>query len=265
MTSFSAAIHASRHGHGHTRSRAYTLVATFTSAFGYTAALLVLPAAIAIIAARRIAGFSPRFDPLIRFGAAFIPAMFGIMVRTSGIGRIPFSEAPFIIVANHVNIFDGFVLRGRLPQSIPIRAMELLSHFSWPLYGTAMRLYGNIPVPHNAPRVALRSIARARRVLAQGVSILMLPEGHRTRTGRMQRFMRGPFKLARDAGVPILPVVMVGAYERQRVGHPRITPGRVEVRVGKAVTVNEIRRLDERALRETIRDRMERMLTGPGN
>lgn len=240
-----------------------SLASTVASAIGYTAACGVLPLAVAVIAMRRIGGNSPRFDPLIRIGAACIPTIFGIRVRTRGATRLEQDSAlqgPLVIVANHVNIFDGFVLRGSLPAALRIRALELESHFSWPVYGTAMRLYGNIPVPHNSPREAARSLCRARRALASGTSLLVLPEGHRTRTGRLQRFMSGPFRLAREAGVPILPVVMAGMFQRQRVGYPRVHPGTVTLRVGTPVTRDEVLGMSERDLRNLVQTRMQAML-----
>jgi 1-acyl-sn-glycerol-3-phosphate acyltransferase len=240
-----------------------TPASTVASAVGYTAACIVLPLMVAIIALRRITGNPPRFDPLIRFGAACIPTIFGIRVRTRGTTKLDRGDGPpgpFIIVSNHVNIFDGFILRGYLPAGLPIRALELASHFSWPVYGTAMRLYGNIPIPHNSPREAMGSLVRARRALASGTSILILPEGHRTRTGRLQRFMSGPFRLAREARAPILPVVMTGMFERQRVGYPRIHPGTVTLHAGNPVTTDEVLGMSERELRDCVHARMRAML-----
>ncbi|TVR69275.1 MAG: 1-acyl-sn-glycerol-3-phosphate acyltransferase [Spirochaetaceae bacterium] len=247
-----------------------TLSSTLSSALGYTAVLFFLPPVLGVIALRRVTNYSRRLDPLIRFGAAFLPALFGVLARTRRApgaraaleGGLTVPAGPFLIMANHVNILDGFLLRGSLPACIPIRALELASHFSWPLYGRAMRLYGNIPIPHNAPRAALGSLSRARRLLAGGTSLLVLPEGHRTRTGELQRFMSGPFRLAREAGVPILPVVLAGAFDRQRVGYPRIAPGTVEVRIGTPLREEQIRTLTVPALKELVHARMESLLKG---
>lgn len=244
------------------------LSSTAISATGYVAVAFTVPMAMAIIALRRLSGYSPRFDPLIRFGAAFLPALFGIRcrLRVSPEARSLLKvtdrtgAGPFIIVANHVNILDGFLLRGALPASLPIRGVELASHFSWPLYGIAMRLYGNVALPHNAPRAARRTLARAKRILHSGTSLLVMPEGHRTRTGELQRFMSGPFRLARDAGVPVLPVALAGAFDRQRVGHPRIAPGTVEVRIGAPVPAGQVLDTSPPALKALVRDRVAALL-----
>ncbi len=241
------------------------LVSPITTALGWWSALMVVPAALGVIALRRITGFSRWMEPVIRGVAAVIPAMFGIVVRVRGAGNLALSELlsrppghPLIVVSNHVNFFDAFVIRGHLP--LPLRGLELETHFNWPVYGTAMRLVGNIPIPHGLPGTARRRLDRARRILEQGVPLAILPEGHRTRTGTMQRFMSGPFRLARSAGATILPVVMVGAFDRQRVGSPRIQPGVVELRIGTPVPPEVVRALSERELAAHTRRIMEELL-----
>jgi 1-acyl-sn-glycerol-3-phosphate acyltransferase len=247
------------------------MTAAITTGIGYAAALLVVPAALGVIALRRIAGFPRWMEPVIRYGAAVIPTLFGIVVQVHGIRHLRRGENasapgnpagdpacdhpedsadPWIVTANHVNIFDAFVIRGHLP--LPLRGLELESHFRWPLYGTAMRLFGNIPLPHGSPRTATRRLARSRRHLEDGTSLLLFPEGHRTRTGAPGPFMSGPFRLAKSAEVPILPVVMTGAFERQRVGTIRIYPGVVHLTIMPPVSRQEVRCLSERALREQV-------------
>ncbi len=230
-----------------------------TTGLGYAAALVVIPAAMGLIALRRISGFAPAMERPVRYFAAAIPAMFGITVRVRGLRHLTAAQEGTgfcgVVVANHVNIFDAFILRGYLP--LPMRGVELESHFHWPVYGTVMRLFGNIPVPHGTPLVARRQLTRARRVLERGVPLLVLPEGHRTRTGKMQRFMSGPFRLAKDAHVPILPVVMTGAFERQRVGTIRINPGVVELRIAPVIPRSLVQSLSERELRGRTRAIME--------
>lgn len=232
------------------------ILATLTSALGYISAVsVVVPAAFGLIALRRISGYSRRLDPALRICSAAIPLLFGIRVRTRGSHNLPCpAGGPFVIISNHINLFDGFVLRGYLPCTLPLRALELASHFSWPLYGLAMRLYGNIPVPHNTPRDALRSLETARNALRDGESIVAFPEGHRTRTGTLQRFMRGPFQLARAASAPILPVIISGAFERQRTGSFRVFPGMVELHVCPPIPATDVGDAAERELRDHTRE-----------
>ena len=240
------------------------MISPVTTGLGYAAALVVVPAVVGGIALRRIAGFPRSMEPVMRLRAAFIPAIFGIVVRVRGVHRVRAAvehaaglgrPGGMVVVANHVNIFDAFVIRGYL--QLPVRGLELESHFNWPVYGTVMRLYGNIPIPHGSPRTAKRRLERARQLLARGVPLVVMPEGHRTRTGGLRRFMGGPFRLAKSADVPVLPLVMAGAWQRQRVGTIRITPGVVELRVAPVVTRDDVRSRSVRELGDLVRHVME--------
>lgn len=259
------------------------VLSAVTTGMGYAATLVTAPTALAIIALRRLAGRPGWMNPLVRWGCAMIPASFGVVIRRHSYhgdssrhgsssrhgGSSPHSirrctgTTPVILVSNHVNMFDGFILRAALPDALSFRALELESHFAWPVYGTAMRLYGNIPIAHHAPRAALVSLQCARRVLEKSISLLVLPEGHRTRDGALGRFMSGPFRLALETGAPILPVVMAGAYRCKRYGHPRVRPGVVSVRIGEPIGPATGGQLGERELRTLVRETMEQMLRQP--
>lgn len=238
------------------------VVAAISTGVGYAMALVTVPFALAIIALRRIAGFSRRFDAILRFGAALLPAAFGVVVRSRGIHRIP-TRRPVVFVANHVNILDGFVIQSRIPVSV--RGLELDEHFRWPIYGLAMRLYGNIPIPHRSPRTAAARLQTAVQALRRGDSVLVFPEGSRTRNGRTARFKSGPFRLvaaaaASDVPVAIVPLALYGAYHRKRVGSPRVTPGTIELRIGTPLHLEAGTETSYRALRETLQRRIETLL-----
>ncbi len=250
---------------GPTRKVAEAILSSVATAFGFAAAIVSVPCALAVVAVRRLSGFATWTDGAARAVARAIPATFGIATRVTGLGRLPGGGegpigAPVIIMANHVNIFDGFLLRGGLP--LAFRAVELDRHFAWPVYGTAMRLHGNIPIPHGSPRAALGSLQKAMRVLAEGTPLVVLPEGHRTRDGRLQRFMLGPFRLAREAGATIVPVYLDGAFERQQTGSLLVQPGTVYLRIGEPIPADVVRSLDERSLRDRVRARFEQMAAG---
>ena len=244
------------------KTLAASIVSSVVTGFGFAAAIVSVPCALAVIAVRRLSGFAAWTDRAAKATARAIPATFGIATRVTGLRRLPEAgegaeAGPIIIMANHVNIFDGFLLRGGLP--IAFRALELDRHFAWPVYGTAMRLYGNIPIPHGSPRAALTSLRRATRVLAEGTPLVVLPEGHRTRDGRLQRFMLGPFRLAREAGATIVPVYLHGAFERQQTGSLLVRPGTVYLRIGEPIPAHVVSSLDERSLRDHVRTHFERM------
>lgn len=233
-----------------------------STGFGYAASLFTVPVALGIIAVRRIADFSPRLDPLLFFWAALLPMPFGIRVRVRGGRRFP-AAGPLLILANHVNIFDAFVIQGHIPRAV--RGLELESHFRWPVYGLAMRLFGNIPIPHRDPGTARHRLGRAGRILERGAALLVFPEGHRTRVGSIGRLMSGPFRLATTVAgaglrLSVVPMVMRGAYQRQHVGSARVVPGRVDIIVGEPWGHERIRSMSAGSLRNAARSELVALL-----
>ncbi|MGH9724179.1 MAG: lysophospholipid acyltransferase family protein, partial [Candidatus Acidiferrales bacterium] len=90
-----------------------------------------------------------------------------------------------IFVANHVNIFDPFVIYSSVPQFL--RGFELESHFKIPIYGWMMGRFGNVPVPDAPSREGLEIMSRrAKAALDSGVSLIAYAEGSRTRDGHVQ-------------------------------------------------------------------------------
>src|SRR5262249_17925619 len=117
-----------------------------------------------------------------------------------------------IFIANHVNLFDPFVLYSTIPQFF--RGWELESHFRIPVYGWLMKRFGNISVPdQKTPGGLRRLIQRTREALDGGTSLIVFPEGKRTRDGHVQPFQQGIFRMVRELNLPIVPVSMVGAFE----------------------------------------------------
>ena len=110
---------------------------------------------------------------------------------------------PYLIMGNHQSLFDVFVI----PAAIPICfvGIEAAYHFSFPVWGYLIRKWGCIPIERENLEKAILSLDQARKTLADGMSIGVLPEGHRTRTGEMGPFKKGPFYLAKEAGADILP------------------------------------------------------------
>lgn len=155
-------------------------------------------------------------------------------------------QQTYIFMANHVNIFDVFVLYGYLPGFV--RGVELDEHFEWLFYGLLIRRLGMIPISHTNARSALKSLQHAKKAIVGGTSIVILPEGGRTLTGHLSPFKRGSFLLAKEAEVDIVPVVMVGAYQIKRKGSSLIRPGNMTLRFGEPIAYQDIKDLDVREI-----------------
>jgi 1-acyl-sn-glycerol-3-phosphate acyltransferase len=129
----------------------------------------------------------------------------------------------YVFVHNHTNHFDFVLMHNATPHYK--RGLELESHFKYPIYGTMMKTRGGIAVKPGVKGQTPEVLAGMRDALQGGHSILTFPEGHRTRDGRLGSFRRGVFFLARDLGVPVVPVTVTGAYDMMRKGSLVIRPG----------------------------------------
>lgn len=129
--------------------------------------------------------------------------------RVEGRDRLPW-RGPAVIVANHLSLVDTLVLFGLYR---PFKWVSKSSVFKVPLLGWNMSLNGYVPITRGSPDSVRRMLARCRALLEMGCPILFHPEGTRSPDGRLQPFKDGAFRLARDAGVPVIPVALVGTHE----------------------------------------------------
>lgn len=222
-----------------------------TSFFGYFSALLILLTILLLVFIQSLIGNQKIFDPAIKFLSRALPLMFGIRVSATGLSEVNFKKTA-LYMANHVNIFDVFILYGYIPSFI--RAVELEDHFKWPIWGAITRRMGNIPISHKNTQDALNSLDEASAVISRGTSIAILPEGHRTRDGKLQPFMRGPFRLAKRAAADIIPIVMKGLWERQQTGSLLVKPGPVQLVFGERIPAESFMDISDRELRDKVRD-----------
>jgi 1-acyl-sn-glycerol-3-phosphate acyltransferase len=142
-----------------------------------------------------------RIDPVVRLFSRGIVFLGGARLevrRAPGFG----SDRTCFFVANHVNMFDPFVLYSSIPQFV--RGLELESHFSVPVYGWLMKRFGNVPVPDvRTPSGLKRTYRLAREALENGTSLVVFAEASRTLDGRVGDFESEGSRLLRPATVVV--------------------------------------------------------------
>lgn len=129
----------------------------------------------------------------------------------------------YMFCQNHTNHFDHVTLYHATPHFK--QGLELESHFKYPVYGWFMKSRGTIPVRRGSEGQTPEIMAHMRREIQQGHSILAFPEGTRTRDGHVGRYRKGVFFIARDLGVPVVPVAVTGMYDVMRKGSLHLRPG----------------------------------------
>ena len=191
-----------------------------------------------------------------------ITVITGIKIQVDHPEKV-YKEGPVIVLSNHQSMFDIPVFYAFL--NIQFRWMSKASLFKIPLVGLAMRGAGYIPVEREDPRNARASLFSAAERVKAGASLIIFPEGTRGHLdGRMLPFKKGSFLLAKMAGVPILPITVVGASVVMPIQKDkwiqRVYSANVNVFVHDIITAEEIANLEADELSKKVRAIIESAL-----
>ncbi len=167
--------------------------------------------------------------------------------------------SPLVVVSNHVSWYDIFAIASVVPVPFHFVAKKELEAI--PLFGRAWKTAGHISIDRSDRKKAIESLRQAGAAIrARNSAVVIFPEGTRSRTGRLQPFKKGAFTLAVEAGVPIVPTVVVGSYDILRPDDWRVHPSTIHVHFGEPVSPGEIPRENAEQLMERVRQRMVGML-----
>jgi 1-acyl-sn-glycerol-3-phosphate acyltransferase len=183
-------------------------------------------------------------------GLVFITRVAGMRVDVEGRENIPSGVCMF--AANHTSNADAPAIVGAIPRRLAIFGRKSL--FDIPIVGLAFRLAKFVPVDRGNREAALDSVKQAVEYIKTGSSFLVYPEGTRSPDGRMQRFKKGTFVMAIEAGIPIVPVACSGAHRIMKKNSLVIHPGRVTVRFGKPVEASGFTVEQRNALAQQVHD-----------
>ncbi|MBK6683937.1 MAG: 1-acyl-sn-glycerol-3-phosphate acyltransferase [Deltaproteobacteria bacterium] len=148
---------------------------------------------------------------------------------------VPLDAPAYVVMANHSSHFDVLALYATMPRAGEVRPVAKRELGYIPVFGWVLAAGAAIMIDRGDKEKALRSIERAGATIRAGASVLMFPEGTRTPTGELGPLKKGPFHLALEAQVPVLPVGIVGTRQVLKPGDWRIHPGKVRVRVGTPI------------------------------
>lgn len=155
-------------------------------------------------------------DPTHRLSGRALRGLARVVARASMTwdfdveGRTPPDGRPFVVVSNHASLADP-VLLSFLPMDMRFVAKEELFHA--PLVGWHLRLAGDIPLRRDDRSSAGAMYTACVETLKRGLSVMIFPEGTRSRDGLLGRFRDGAFRVAIAAGAAILPVALHGTAD----------------------------------------------------
>lgn len=158
-----------------------------------------------------------------------------VTVHEHGARNLEGLKGPFVVIANHSSHLDAPLIFGALPRRLSknLAAAAAGDYFfsNWYKALPTTLFFNSFPVVRqgHANRNGHRGLAG--RLLADGIPILLFPEGTRSRTGAMANFTPGAAALSISRNVPILPIALVGAYAAMPYGATVPVPGRPHVHV----------------------------------
>ena len=150
----------------------------------------------------------------------------GVKVEVVGMDQLDWRRT-YIFMCNHVSNLDPPIVIPIMPRRTSVLVKKEL--FRVPILGWAMRLADLVPVDRRNREAAIASLRFAAGVLRSGVNMTVWPEGTRSPDGRLLPFKKGPFHLATESGVPIVPITLVGTHEIWPKGEFAIHPGTATV------------------------------------
>jgi 1-acyl-sn-glycerol-3-phosphate acyltransferase len=159
-------------------------------------------------------------------GARAVVRIAGIRVRREGLENID-TQATYIYMCNHVSNIDPPAVVPALPRRTSVLVKKEL--FKVPILGKAMRMASLVPVDRTNRDAAIRSLSAAGDVMRSGLNMTVFPEGTRSREGKLLPFKKGPFYLAMESGIPVVPMTILNSFELMPKGQNYALPGEVRV------------------------------------
>ena len=184
------------------------------------------------------------------------------MVRVDVVGAenlVPNQQ--YVFVSNHFSLIDTPAMFGSMPREFRILARADLWRI--PFLGWHLKRAGHIPVERRNPRGAARSMADAAESLRAGSSLLIFPEGGRTRQATMRPFKHGAAAIAIQAECPIVPMVLLGTRKILPPNSAHLHPGRAELRIGQPVSTSGLTNRDSGRLIADVQEIVTKLSDPP--
>ena len=150
-------------------------------------------------------------------------------------GEVPDKDQqPYLYLFNHESLMDPFMLGGAIKHYVTAVGAEY--QFSYPIWGTLAKRHGAI---------------------RKGISFIISPEGTRTTSGELGKFKKGPFHIALNTGVTIVPTALIGAYGAKKKTDWRLQPGILTVRFGELLMEKEYEGLKVEQLKDLVEEKIK--------
>lgn len=184
----------------------------------------------------------------------------GVKVEVEGLEKIS-KDGSYIFVSNHLSYMDTPVVLANIP--VQFRFLAKRGLFQIPFLGWHLARAGHIRVPRGDARAAIKTMSLAAKIVHdQRISLLIFPEGGRSRQGELGSFKEGAAFIAIRAGVPLVPMCLRGTREVLPYGSGHIRPGTVKMRIGDPIPTADFTDRDRARVTEQVRRQIVVLLEG---
>ena len=182
--------------------------------------------------------------------AKFVLAVSRIKVTVQGSYNIR-PDRSYIYMSNHQSNFDIPVALAYFP--FKFRWVAKAELFKIPIFGYAMHRIGHINIDRSNRRAAFKSLKKAAKNIREGVSVLIYPEGTRSKDGNIGPFKNGGFVLSVESGTPIVPVIIHGTWPIMSRDKIIVKPGNVIIEIKKPIETKNYNRKTRNDLLKKVR------------
>lgn len=169
------------------------------------------------------------------------------------------SEQPYVFCSNHFSLIDTPLMFASMPRPFRILARHRLWRI--PFLGWHLGRAGHLPVNRENPREAVKNIQAAADKIRSGTTILLFPEGGRQQGNQQRPFKPGAAHIAIRAGVPIVPVAIVGTNRILPRGSSHLRPGNAQLRIGDPIPTADLPKSGGKELIRRVQDEVNRIWT----
>ena len=203
-----------------------------------------------------VASFFDGGRSMLRLGPVWIRwilATFRVRVEAVGLENVP-THAPVILMSNHQSLVDIAAIILTLPRTQSWRFVAKRELTRIPIFGWILVLSGHVIIDRGNRERAVASLRRAAEIIRAGTTVIVFPEGTRSPHGNLRTFKSGPFHLATEAQVPIVPITVSGSQRITPKGELRVHPGVVKIAYGKPIPTRGVSVDERKQLADRVRD-----------
>lgn len=189
-------------------------------------------------------------ETCVKGWAQFIIDKIHLNVEISGLDNIP--KEACLFVSNHQSFLDIPVLLANLPGMVGFVAKKELANS--PMITFWMEQIGCVFINRENPREGIKAILKGVENLKNGKSMLIFPEGTRSKSEQMNEFKKGSLKMAQKSGAPIVPITLDGTYKSYEGNNNKIKSDTIKIKIHKPIDIKNLNKEDKDLIHTKIQE-----------